>query len=389
MNGNTYGRFFRMTTCGESYSGAFNRDMNMPKQLKGGLMVIVDGVPPGILLEDAFVQMEMDKRRPGKSEIDTPRQERDKVYIYSGVMENNLTTGAPVGMMIPNSDMLEEQIEKHRQKRSTLRPGQATYTYYAKYGENFDWLGAGRSSGRETAARVAAGAVAKAILDGLGIDVIAYTKQIHTISTDFISYEKAKENYRKNDINCPDLEKGKEMVERILEVKEQGDSLGGIIEIIAKGVPEGLGEPVFDKLEAMLGSGLLSIGAVKGVEFGVGFGHVLLKGSESNDIPYMEEKTGKVSFRTNNAGGILGGISNGQEIRIRVAVKPTPTISIPQKTVNVKEKKDVEAIFSTRNDTTICARIFAVCEAMVRMTLVDAIYMAYGSKKLQELLSQK
>lgn len=386
MLGNTFGRMFRITTSGESYGGAFRK--GVPELLKGGLVTVVDGVPAGIKITSEMINNEMEKRRPGLSEITTPRKERDQAYIFSGIMEDDLTTGAPIAIYIPNSDILDDQIEKHRHKRHILRPGQATFTYMSKYGESYDYLGAGRASGRETASRVAGGAVAKAILDLMGIDVIAYVSAINGIKAKELTYEEIKNNYRKNFINCPDLETGKQMEERIKEVKENGDTVGGIVEVLIKGVPVGIGEPVFDKLEAILGHALLSIGAIKGIEFGKGFEHANILGSESNDIPVIDE-SGRITFKTNNAGGILGGISNGEDIRIRVAVKPTPTLAMPEKTVNVKEKKNIEAIFSTRNDPTICARIYAVCEAMTRVALLDSIYMSLGYQKVMEEIKHK
>ncbi len=388
MLGNTFGRMFRITTCGESYGGAF-REGDVQENLKGGLVTIVDGVPAGITITSEMIEAEMEKRRPGLSDLSTPRKERDKPYILSGVMEENLTTGAPIGIYIPNTDILPDQIKKHKEKQSVLRPGQATYTYMQKYGENYDYLGAGRSSGRETASRVAGGAVAKAILEALNIDVIAFISSIHDIKARDLNYEEAKKNYRINEINCPDKEAGEKIIKRVLEVKESGDTLGGTIDIIARGVPEGVGEPVFDKLQAVLGHALLSIGAIKGIEFGKGFEHSKMLGSQSNDIPQIDSQTGEMKFKSNNAGGILGGISNGEDIRIRVAVKPTPTLAVPEETVDLNKHENITAIFSTRNDPTICTRIYAVCEAMTRIALLDAIYMSLGFKTVQEKVQNK
>lgn len=378
MFGNSFGRMFRITTCGESYSGGFRKNLDIPEELFGGLMTIIDGVPPGIKITRELIQSELDKRRPGQSKLDTPRKEKDKVYVFSGVMEDDLSTGAPIGLIIPNIDIEDIQIEKHRSYKDLIRPGQAAFTYFKKYGQFADWLGAGRASGRETAARVAGGAVAKCVLDTLGIDVISFITESHGIKAGPISYELAKENYRKNEINCPDLLKAEEMINDLLEVKKTGDTCGGIVEIIARGVPAGLGEPVFDKLSATIAHGIMSIGAVKGIEFGDGFGHSKMKGSESNDKPVIDEVTGKIKFETNRAGGLLGGISNGEDIRIRIAVKPTPTISISQETVDVNKLKNVTNEFKTRNDPSICPRIYPVCEAMVRIAILDAYLMANG-----------
>lgn len=378
MMGNTFGRMFRITTCGESYSGGFRKYPGIPPELYGGLLAIVDGVPSGLKITAELVQAELDKRRPGLSALSTPRKEADRVFIFSGVMEDDMTTGAPVGLIIPNSDIEDVHIRQHKDNRNLIRPGQAAYTYYKKYGRYADWAGAGRASARETAARVAAGAVAKAVLDTMGIDVLAFVAESHGIKAAPVSYETAKANYRKNEINCPDPGKAEEMIADLLKVKAEGDSCGGVVEIIAKGVPAGLGEPVFDKLSAMMAHALMSIGGVKGLEIGDGFEHARMKGSESNDIPYYDEASGRIRFRTNRAGGLLGGISNGEEIRVRVACKPTPTILKVQETVDVEKLENTAHVFASRSDPTICTRIYPVCEAMMRITLLDAIYMAGG-----------
>jgi len=388
MVGNTFGRIFRVTTCGESYAGAYRKNLDIPKELFGGLMAIVDGVPPGIKLTADFIQEEMDKRRPGQSDLDTPRKEKDKVYIFSGVMEDDITTGTPVGLIIPNAVVIDKHLEKHRSYREVVRPGQAGYTFFKKYGQFADNIGAGRASGRETASRVAGGAVAKAVLDSMGIDVVAFITEIHGIKAGEISYEVAKENYRKNELNCPDLEKAKEMMAELRRIKDEGDSCGGVVEIIARGVPAGLGEPVFDKLQATLAHALMSIGAIKGIEFGDGFEHTKMKGSESNDSPYFDE-TGRVKFKTNHAGGILGGISNGEDLKIRVAVKATPTISIKQDTVNMYKEENIQLEFNTRNDPSVCPRIYPVCEAMVRMAILDALYVAKGYRAVSQNIDHR
>ena len=247
MFGNTFGRLFKITCCGESYAGGFRKNLPVPPELYGGLMVIVDGVPPGIKITGKMVQDELNKRKPGQTPLDSPRLEKDLVYIFSGVMENDLTTGAPVGMIIPNNDIQDVHIDQYRSYKDEIRPGHAEYGFFKKYGEYADWVGAGRASGRETASRVAGGAVAKAVLDQMGIDVIAYTIASHGIKVkEPVSYEFAKENYRKNEINCPDLALAEEMKRDILKIKENGETAGGVLECIARGVPAGLGEPVFD-----------------------------------------------------------------------------------------------------------------------------------------------
>jgi chorismate synthase len=389
MMGNTFGRVFRVTSCGESYSGGFRKNLNIPSELYGGLLTIVDGVPPGIRITAELIQNELDKRRPGQSALHTPRKEADRVFIFSGTMENDLSTGAPIGLIIPNTDIEDIHIQQHKNNKDMLRPGQAAYTYYKKYGQFADWAGAGRASGRETAARVAGGAVAKAVLDTMNIDVIGFVTESHGIKAGPITYELAKANYRKNEINCPDLEIAEKMMEDLLKVKSEGDSCGGVVEVIAKGVPAGLGEPVFDKLDSLIAHGIMSIGGVKGIEFGAGFEHSRMRGTESNDVPYFDNKAGKVRFKTNNAGGILGGISNGEEIRIRIAVKPTPTVMVEQETVDIKRMENVTHRFTSRSDPSLCPRIYPVCEAMVRMVLLDAIYMAKGYRAVSDKIDPK
>ncbi len=385
MLGNTFGRIFRITTCGESYAGGFRKHLDIPKELYGGLLTIVDGVLPGIKLTADMIQEELDKRKPGQSKLDSPRKEIDKVYIFSGVMENDLTTGVPVGLVIPNVDIQDIHIEQYHDYKDIIRPGHAEYGFFKKYGEYADWAGAGRASGRETASRVAGGAVAKKILERFGIDVIGYVIESHGIKAKPITYEMAKENYRKNALNCPDLERAEEMIKDILVVKDKGGTVGGVIEVIAKGVPAGLGEPVFDKLSALIAHGIMSIGAVKGMEIGAGFEASKMTGAEMNDPAYIDKKSGRVRFKTNNAGGILGGISNGEEIRIRAAIKPTPTISLPQETVDMMKEENTTLEPITRRDPSICPRIYPVCEAMVRCSILDALYMAKGYETLANL----
>ena len=377
MFGNTFGRLFKITCCGESYAGGFRKNLPVPPELYGGLMVFVVGVPPGISITGEMVQAELNKRKPGQTPLDSPRKEKDLVYIFSGVMENDLTTGAPVGMIIPNNDIQDVHIDQYRSYKDSIRPGHAEYGFFKKYGQYADWVGAGRASGRETASRVAGGAVAKAVLDQMGIDVIAYTIASHGIKIkEPVTYEFAKENYRKNEINCPDLALAEEMKKDILKVKADGETAGGVIECIARGVPAGLGEPVFDKMNALLAHAVCSIGAIKGIEFGAGFGVADMLGAESNDEAYVDKATGKVRFKTNHAGGILGGITTWEDIRFRCAVKPTPTVSVPQATVNVEKMEDTILSPITRRDPSLLPRIYPVIEAMTRCVILDAIYMA-------------
>lgn len=369
MLGNTYGRLFRVTACGESYGDA--------------LAVIVDGVPAGMELSDAEIQKELDRRRPGTSPIDSPRKETDQVKIFAGLMKG-VTTGAPVGMIIYNVDRQDIHVEQYRRVKDLIRPGHAEYTFFVKYGRYADWCGAGRASGRETCMRVAAGAVAKKILLTQGIKVVGYVKECAGISSrDDITFEEIEANFGKNIINCPDLEAGEKMIERVLEIKEEGDTAGGIIEIRARGVPAGVGEPVFDKLSAGIAKGLMSIGAVKGVEIGDGFAHARMKGSEANDIPYLEN--GKVRFRTNRSGGFLGGISNGEDLIMRIAVKPTATVSIDQPTVDMEKMEEVTLGAITRRDPTITGRVVAVAEAMTAITILDHLMMWRGYDSIQKI----
>ncbi len=369
MLGNTFGRIFRVTTCGESYGG--------------GLATIVDGAPAGIKLTNAMVQEELDKRKPGQSELDSPRKETDIAEIFAGIGQEGLTTGAPVGILVRNVDKQPIHVEQYRQAKHLFRPGHAEYTFFVKYGEYYDWCGAGRASGRETVGRVAGGAVAKQILAREDIEVIAYVKESYGITAREMSFEEVKKNYRVNPLNCPDRDAAEKMIAKILEIKDAGDTCGGVVEIIARGVPAGLGEPVFDKLSATIAHGLMSIGAVKGVEIGAGFAVAKMKGSECNDPPYMEKD--RVRFRTNNAGGFMGGIANGEDLVIRMAVKPTPTISIEQDSIDKRVMKPAKLAAITRRDATICPRIYPVAEAMVRIAILDALYMWRAWQGVQNL----
>lgn len=369
MLGNTFGRMFRVTACGESYGDA--------------LVAIVDGCPAGLEIDDAYVQKELDARRPGTSPLDSPRQETDQVHIFAGVRDG-FTTGAPLGMIIYNVDRHDIHVKQYFDVKDLIRPGHAEYTYNIKYGKYADWCGAGRASGRETCMRVAAGAVAKKILEKHGIKVLGYVKECMGIRARDLSFEEIEANYRANMINCPDEEAAKKMIDRVLEIKDEGDTAGGTVEVIARGVPAGLGEPVFDKLNATIAHGLMSIGAVRGVEFGAGFAVSNMKGSECNDIPYVGDD-GKVHFKTNRAGGIEGGISNGEEIIVRVAVKPTATISIDQDTVNMATMQNTKLGAITRRDPTITARLVAVAESMVRITLLDHLMMWRGYDAVQQI----
>lgn len=367
MLGNSFGRMFRVTACGESYGDA--------------LVAILDGCPAGLEISDAEVQKELDGRRPGTSPLDSPRMETDQVHIFAGVL-NGVTTGAPLGMIIYNVDRHDIHVKQYFDVKDLVRPGHAEYTHMIKYGPYADWCGAGRASGRETCMRVAAGAVAMKILAQQGIGVLGHTCECMGVKSRPLTFEEIQGHYRKNHINCSDPEAAQKMIDRVLEIKDEGDTAGGAVEVIARGVPAGLGEPVFDKLNASLAHALMSIGSVKGVEFGAGFRVSNMKGSECNDIPYFNEE-GKVRYKTNNCGGIEGGISNGEDIIVRVAVKPTPTVSVDQDTVNLGTMQNEKLSAITRRDPTITARLVAVAEAMVRITLLDHLMMWRGYDAIQ------
>lgn len=347
MAGNTLGKYFRITSFGESHGKAIG--------------VVIDGVKPGLPIDTAYIQRELDRRRPGQSKVTTARKEADQVDILSGVFEGK-TTGTPICMVIWNKD---QQSKAYDKIKDMFRPGHAGYTYLAKYGVS-DYRGGGRSSGRETAARVAAGAFAKSQLEKRGINIYAYTKEVGGIKAKTINFKVIE----KNSLRCPDLEAAIKMERKVLRAKKEGDSVGGIVEVVVKNPPVGLGEPVFDKLEADLAKALMSIGAIKGFEVGNGFAAARLKGSENNDPMYFDKKQKRVRTRTNNAGGIAGGISNGEDIVLRIAVKPPSSIVKQQETVTTKNKSTKISV-EGRHDPCICPRVVPVAEAMVALTLLD------------------
>ncbi len=344
MSGNTIGTVFRVTTWGESHGGA--------------LGAVIDGCPPGLLLSEGQIQTALDKRKPGGQRFASPRQEADHVEILSGVFEGK-TTGTPIALLIRNRDADSSAYEH---LRTVFRPGHGDFTYYRKYGLR-DHRGGGRASGRETAARVAAGAVAAQVTGTVGIEVLAYTVALGGIHISR-SGERFHKEFLENDLFCPDPEAVRRMTERLAEVRQQGDSLGGIVEIVVRGCPTGLGEPVFDKMDADLAGALMSIGTVKGVEIGAGFAVADLLGSESND-PLSPD-----GFLSNSAGGILAGITNGEEIVLRVACKPIPSISLTQETIDTEGHSTMLSI-GGRHDVCVIPRIVPVCEAMVQIVLAD------------------
>ncbi len=341
MSGSTFGTLFKISSWGESHGK--------------GVGVVVDGCPPKIPLDETIIQAMMDRRRPGRSPASTTRREPDQAIIMSGVFKG-VTTGTPIMIMVENKDAQPKAYEPYA---DIFRPGHGDVTYTAKYGIR-DWRGGGRASARETVARVAAGSVAKALLKNAAIEVVAYTIELGGVRIKTRDLNAVDNNL----FFCPDMDAAEKMRDRVLQVKEKGDSIGGIVEILATGVPPGLGAPVFDKIDADLAKALMSIGAVKGVEIGSGFEAAAKLGSENNDeiTPH--------GFITNHAGGILAGISNGEDIVVRVAVKPIPSIRIEQQTIDVTGKP---ATISTkgRHDVSAIPRINVVCEAMVSLVLAD------------------
>jgi len=351
MSGNLFGKAFRVMTFGESHGPYIG--------------LVIDGVQPGLPIDLSYIQQELDRRRPGQSAVVTPRKEQDQAEIISGVFEGK-TTGTPICILIRNQD---QRSKDYRKIQQILRPGHASFTFLQKYGI-FDYRGGGRASGRETAARVAAGAVAKQFLKDRGIEIFAYTCQIGDISIESVDLSEIE----KNPVRAPDAKVAEKMVEAILQAREEGDSLGGTIEILVKNLPAGLGEPVFHKLEADLAAALMSIGAVKAFEMGSGFEAARMKGSQHNDPYYYEKESGRFRTRTNNAGGVLGGISNGEDLIMRIAVKPPSSINKTQESVDL-DGNPVKFEIGGRHDPCICPRVVPVAEAMVALVLIDHILM--------------
>ena len=351
MGGNSFGTLFKVTTWGESHGKAIG--------------AVIDGCPPRMDLSVEEIQQELDRRRPGRGKGTSPRKEADRVEILSGVYEGR-TTGTPISLLIWNRDVDSRPYEEGK---DVFRPGHADFTYQAKYGIR-DHRGGGRASARETAGRVAAGAVAKKILREEKIDILAYTLELGGIRAEKMDSAEIEHN----SLFCPDRDAAIEMEEKIQPPRLQGDTLGGLVEVLVRGCPSGLGEPVFDKLEADLAKGLMSIGAVRGVEVGAGFRVARMLGSESND-PLLPG-----GFEKNDAGGILGGISTGADILLRVAVKPIPSISREQKTVDTLGRP-VTLKVRGRHDVAAIPRINPVCEAMVAIVLADHILRQETNKR--------
>jgi len=347
MAGNSFGQLFKVTTFGESHGPAIG--------------VVIDGVPPRIPLTEKDIQVDLDRRRPGQSKITTQRKESDQVEILSGVFEGQ-TTGTALAMLIRNQD---QRSKDYSDLKDIFRPGHADYTFLKKFGVR-DYRGGGRASGRETACRVAAGAVAKKILAKASITIHAYTLSVGDVKATKVDLAVIEKNL----VRAPDMDAAEKMIARIEEARKDCDSLGGVIETVIQGCPAGLGDPVFDKLNARLAHAMLSIGTIRGIEFGAGFAATQMRGSAHND-PFCN-KNGAVRTATNHAGGILGGISSGENIVFRIAVKPPSSIAKEQETLDL-EKKPAKIQVKGRHDPCICPRVVPVVEAMAAMTLADCL----------------
>ena len=351
---NTFGHLFRITTWGESHGGAVG--------------VVVDGCPPQIDLDICAIQFELDRRKPGQSHLTTQRQEGDEVEILSGVFEGK-TLGTPISMLVWNKDARPSAYDH---LKDLYRPSHADFTYQQKYGIR-NWQGGGRASARETIGRVAAGAIAKQILrENAGTETFAYVKQIHTLSAEVDTETVTLEQIEASPVRCPDPIASPKMAERIDQARRDRDSLGGIIESVARNVPVGLGEPVFDKLKADLAKAMMSLPATMGFQIGSGFDSITMTGSEHNDAFYLEknDESTQIRTRTNNSGGTQGGISNGEDIVFQIAFKPTATIGKPQQTVDI-DGNEVTLEASGRHDPCVLVRAPAIVEAMAALVLTD------------------
>jgi chorismate synthase len=351
MPGNTFGQLFRITTFGESHGGCVG--------------AVVDGCPPNLEISQAEIQKELDRRKPGQSSITSPRKEEDTIQILSGVSDGK-TTGAPILLLAQNKDA---RSEDYLQLKDLFRPGHADFTFQKKFGIR-DWRGGGRASARETLGRVAAGAIAQKFLkEKLGIEFISFVEQVGKIKTKVDFNHVTKADVETNIVRCPDPIVAKKMIRLINAVKDEGDSIGGIIRGVIKNVPVGLGEPVFDKLPADLAKAMMSINAVKGFEIGTGFASAALKGSKHND-QFCVDDHGKITTKTNHAGGTLGGISNGETIYFRVAIKPVSTIRKLQHTVNMDAQEvNLEAV--GRHDPCVLPRAVPIVDAIAALVIMD------------------
>lgn len=357
MSGSVIGNIFTVSTWGESHGKA--------------LGVVVDGCPAGLTLSEDDIQEMLDRRKPGQSKYTTARKEGDEVQILSGIFEGK-TTGTPISMVVWNKD---QRSKDYGQIAYAYRPGHADYTFDQKYGFR-DYRGGGRSSGRETIGRVAAGAVAKKILKELGIDVYAYAKSIGPVEIDYSRFDL--KEMGNNKVNMPDAEAAVHAEEFLREKIKEKDSVGGVIECVVKNMPAGVGNPVFDKLNANLAKAIMSIGAVKGFEIGDGFEAARSTGSINNDEFHVDEN-GKIAKKTNHAGGILGGMSDGADIIFRAAVKPTPSISKEQQTVT-KDGEQINMVIHGRHDPIIVPRAVVVVESMAALTIVDLLFSGMSAR---------
>jgi chorismate synthase len=348
---NTFGQLFRVTTFGESHGG--------------GIGAMIDGCPPRIEISEGEIQRELDRRRPGQSKLTTQRKEEDRCEILSGVFEGK-TLGTPIAILVRNKDA---RPEDYREISRKFRPSHADYTYEAKYGIR-NWQGGGRASARETIGRVAAGAIAKKILSKFYADfeMVAYVTQIHEVTAKIDRSTVAMNDVEKNVVRCPDAATAKKMISLIEQTRDAGDSVGGVIECVARGIPPGLGEPVFDKLEADLAKAMLSIPAAKAFEIGSGIAATRMRGSQHNDA--FETRAGRIRTTTNNSGGVQGGISNGEDIYFRVAFKPPATIALQQETVT-SSKEQTELVARGRHDPCVLPRAVPIVEAMAALVLCD------------------
>ncbi len=346
MPGNSFGQVFRLTTWGESHGPAVG--------------CTVDGCPAGLEISEELIQRELDRRRVGQSRVSSARREADRVQILAGVFEGR-TTGTPISMLVQNTDAKPGHYESIKHM---YRPGHADFTWDAKYGFR-DWRGGGRSSARETIGRVAGGAIARRLLAGVGVHIFAYTLSLGDLHAQKIDEEEIERNI----MRCPDADVAAQMVERVEQARRSLDSLGGVVEVRARGVPPGLGEPVFDKLQADIGKAMFSIPAIKGLEMGEGFAVADLRGSQNND-PFVTRDDGTIGTTSNHHGGILGGISTGEEIVVRLAAKPPASIAQEQQTVD-QEGNPASIVVRGRHDPTVLPRLVPVAEAMLALVLAD------------------
>lgn len=350
MAGNSFGNLFRITTFGESHGK--------------GVGVIIDGCPPGIEITEEEVQKELDRRKPGQSKITTPRKEADTIHILSGIFEGK-TTGTPIAMVAYNAEF---ESDDYLELKDLYRPSHADFTYEAKYGFR-DWRGSGRASARETLARVASGVLAKKYLkQKANIEFLSYVESVGNIKAEIDMDKVTPSDIESNIIRCPDPDTAEKMIALVEKLRDEGDSVGGVVCGVIRGVPAGLGEPVFDKLSSDLGKAMLSINAVKGFEIGSGFEGTKMQGSAHNDELYSEG--GKIRTRTNNSGGVVGGISNGETIYFRVAFKPVSTIKKMQKTVN-RKKEEVNLEAAGRHDPCVLPRAVPIVDAMAALVVMD------------------